>query len=108
MDPPCQTVIYKILPAFRFLLAKQLIDKYGFTQMEVAGKIGITQSAISQYLTSKRAVKGLQELGINYHLVESMANEVAEKIANNEMNPFEITTYFCKLCTTIKEDNYFI
>lgn len=108
MDPPCQNVIYKILPAFRLLLAKQLIDKYGLTQMEAASKIGITQAAISQYLASKRAVKGIDELGINYPLVESMANEVAQKIVNDEMNPFETTTYFCKICTIIKKSNYFI
>lgn len=108
MDPPCLNVIYKILPAFRLLLAKQLINNHGYTQMEAARRIGITQGAISQYINSKRATKGTKELGINYALVESMANEAAEKIANNKMNPDEITTYFCKLCLTMRENNYSI
>ena len=108
MDPPCLAVIYRILPAFRLLLAKQLINNHGYTQMEAARRIGITQSAISQYITSKRATRGIQELGTNYPLMKSMANEAAEKIANNKMSPDEITTYFCKLCMTMRENNYSI
>lgn len=107
MDPPCQAVINKILPTFRFLMVKQLIHKHGYTQTKAARKIGITQSAISQYMTSKRATRG-KELGINYPLVESMAHEAADKIAHNKMKPDEIITYFCKLCTTMKENNYVI
>ena len=107
MDPPCQTVITKILPTFRFLLAKRLIEKHGYTQDMVAQKMGITQSAVSQYMTSKRATRG-KELDINYPIVESMANEAAEKLAKNEMNPAEVITYFCKLCMTMRESNYCI
>ena len=108
MDPPCKVIIYEILPAFRLFLAKQLIKKHGYTQMEAASKMGITQAAISQYITAKRAAKGIIELDINYPLVESMAIEAAEKIAKNKMKPDEITTYFCQLCKTIKENNYCI
>ena len=107
MDPPCQIVITKILPTFRFLVAKQLTSKHGFTQMQAANKMGITQSAISQYLASKRATRG-KDLDINYSLVESMAKETAEKIARNQLNPAEIVTYFCKLCMTMRESNYCI
>jgi predicted transcriptional regulator len=88
-------------------MAKQLISKHGLTQEEVACKMGITQSAVSQYMTSKRATRGNQ-LGINYPLVESMAHEAADKIANNQMKADEIITYFCELCTTMKENNYVI
>lgn len=107
MDPPCKAVINKILPTFRYLVAKKLISKYGFTQETAAQKMDITQSAISQYMTSKRATRGKQ-LGINFPLVESMANEAAKKIAKNKMKPDEITTYFCNLCMIMREDNYII
>ena len=108
MDPPCKAVIFTILPTFRLLMAKQLVIKHGYTQTEAARKIGITQGAISQYMTAKRAAKGTKGICINYPLIESMAREAAEKIANNKMNPDEITTYFCKLCTTMRENNYCI
>ena len=102
MDPPCQAMIYKILPTFRFLMAKQLINKHGYTQTKAARKMGITQSAISQYINLKRATRR-KELGANYSLVESMAHEAAAKIAKNEMNPDELTTYFCKLCNALSD-----
>ncbi len=89
-------------------MAKKLVNKHGYTQREAARKIGITQAAISQYLNEKRAARGVRDLRINYPLVESMACEAAEKIANNEMNPDEIIAYFCKLCTTMRESNYCI
>jgi len=89
-------------------MAKQLVKKHGYKQREAARKIGITQAAISHYLAEKRGARGIKDLRINFPLVESMACEAAEKIANNEMNPDEIITYFCKLCTTMRESNYYI
>ena len=57
----CEVVARYILPIFRSLIAKDLIEKYNFTQVEAAEKLGTTQAAISQYLHSKRGYKGLEQ-----------------------------------------------
>lgn len=59
---PCESFGRYALPKFRLLVAKELIEKYGFTQTEAARKLGITQAAISQYLHSKRGYRGIPKL----------------------------------------------
>lgn len=55
MKTPCELMLWYVLPAIRKELARQLIKDYGLSQVEVARKLGITDSAISQYLSAKRA-----------------------------------------------------
>jgi predicted transcriptional regulator len=105
MDFQCKEIVARVIPTFRSLLAKALIDKYGYTQTQAASKIGVTQAAISHYLNSKRAKKGRKTLGIDYALLESIARETAEKIVADEIKPDEITIYFCKFCNSFKESS---
>jgi hypothetical protein len=105
MDFECKEMVTKVLPTFRSLLAKTLVNKHGYTQTQAASKIGVTQAAISNYLNSKRATKSHKILDIKYALLESIAFETAEKIANNEIKPDEITIYFCKFCNSFKESS---
>jgi predicted transcriptional regulator len=105
VDINCSIIVKKVLPAFRSYLAKALINKYGYTQTKAASSIGVTQAAISNYVHSKRAKRGYKKLGINYSLVESIANETAEKIVYDKIKPAEITLYFCKFCNSLKASN---
>ena len=50
MSLPCETVVRYVLPAFRSLVAKKLLEEYNFTQLEAARALGTTQAAISQYV----------------------------------------------------------
>ena len=51
---PQEIEVWYILPAIRRELTRSLI-KQGLTQKEIASKLGITESAISQYIKEKRA-----------------------------------------------------
>ena len=51
---PQEIEVWYILPAIRRELSKSLI-KRGLSQKEIASKLGITESAISQYIKEKRA-----------------------------------------------------
>ena len=62
MRPPCELVVRYILPTFRSLIAKELVEKYHFSQNDAAKKLGTTQAAISHYLSSKRGHKRMKEL----------------------------------------------
>lgn len=101
MRPPCELVVREIIPAFRTLVAKQLIKKHHFSQMEVAKKLGTTQAAISYYLYSKRGKKRIEQLR-SKPLVRSIASEIAEHIANNKFSLIDATLEFCKLCRALK------
>ena len=70
-----------VLPAFRALVAKELVEKHHFSQVATAEKLGTTQAAISQYLYSKRGDKRIKQLEA-IPLVQSTASEVARGIAD--------------------------
>ncbi len=51
-----------IIPSLRALIAEVLIKKYGYTQVKASEALGVTQPAISNYLSGKRGRKGLEVL----------------------------------------------
>ncbi|MBS3136764.1 helix-turn-helix domain-containing protein [Candidatus Woesearchaeota archaeon] len=52
---PQEIEVWYILPSLRRELSKALVKKHSMTQREVSALLGITESAVSQYLASKRA-----------------------------------------------------
>ena len=107
----CEFAVRNLLPAFRSVLAKQLITEHGFTQEQIANHLGLTQGAISQYVNSRRAAKCRIMLGDDFFPVYSLACETAEKLVNGTTNIGEIKREFCKVCTELREkyvENYVI
>lgn len=114
MDNQCETIGRYVLPVFRALVAKQLVNTHHLTQVDVAKKLGTTQAAISQYVTSKRAIKGSEQFATMLPKIQSIASETAKRLAKNEVSWNEVTLDFCKLCSPIYSeedqtgDNYVI
>ena len=101
MRPPCEEIVQEFLPTFRSLIAKELIDKYDFSQVEVAEKLGTTQAAVSQYLSSKRGqINPLKVKSMTK--VKAAASEVAKDVAENKLTEFDLTSSFCKLCLELR------
>ena len=57
MRAPCEVSIWYVLPLIRKTLAMQLVETHGLSQAEVARKLSLTDAAVSQYLSGKRAGK---------------------------------------------------
>jgi predicted transcriptional regulator len=70
------------------------------SQTEAAKKLGTTQAAVSQYLSSKRAYKGYEHVKPYLPKIQAMASETARKLANKEIEADEVTPDFCSLCIT--------
>ena len=104
MRTPCETVVKVVLPAFRSLVAKELTEKYNFSQVATAKELGTTQAAISQYLCSKRGGKRPKELEA-MPSVRSVANQVARGIATQSLSSFEAMLRFCELCIALRNRN---
>lgn len=100
MDPQCEIIGKYVLPVFRSMLAKELVQKYNFSQTEAAKKLGTTQAAVSQYLSAKRAYKGIEHIEQYLPKIQEMAVETAQKLVNKGMGPHDVTFDFCKLCVT--------
>ena len=104
MATSCEYVARHFLPLYRAFVAKDLVEKYGYTQKQAAEKLGTTQPAISQYLSFKRGRKGITKYDEVAPLVEDAATKVAKKVAKTEMSPEEFSDSFCDLCKKLQEE----
>jgi predicted transcriptional regulator len=100
MYPACDLVARFILPIYRSLIAKDLIEKYRFTQITVAKHLGTTQAAISGH-------KDIKQFETFIPLIQSIASETAKSIAFENLKEEKIMANFCKLCKTMREDLHF-
>jgi len=100
MDPQCEIIGKYVLPIFRSMLAKELVQKYHLSQTEAAKKLGTTQAAVSQYLSSKRAYKGMERVEEFLPRLQVMAGETAQKLVNREIAAEDVTVDFCRLCSS--------
>jgi predicted transcriptional regulator len=100
MSARCERIGKFVLPVFRSFVAKELINTYHLTQVEVAKKLRTTQAAVSQYVNAKRAIKGIQQFTDVLPRIEAEAEETAKRLAYDETTWDEVTLDFCKLCLT--------
>lgn len=100
MDPQCELIGKYVLPIFRSMLAKELVQNYHLSQTEASKKLGTTQAAVSQYLSSKRASKGIEPVEEFLPKIRVMAEETAKKLMSKEISAEDITVDFCRLCST--------
>ncbi len=80
---PQEMEVWYVLPAIRRAIAKELLTQ-NMNQREVAGILGITEAAISQYKKQKRAS--------DLHFTESLNAEIrrsAQKITGNHALIFQ-------------------
>jgi predicted transcriptional regulator len=100
MRPPCEYVVQYVLPAFRSLVTRELIEKHGFSQVATAKKLGTTQASVRHYIHHKRGKKSIIELE-SIPKVQSTASNLAHDIATEKTSGSDITLRFCSLCDTL-------
>ena len=95
------------LPALRSLIAKDLIENYGLTQVAAAEKLGTTQAAISYYLSSKRGEKYLKQLK-NDPQTKSTIKVIVNGLATGTLSSNEVMSKLCDLCMSLRKSEYAI
>jgi len=100
----CDVISNKILPVVRAEISRELINRYGLTQIEVAKKLGITQAAVSQYISRMRAKDSIS--GDLSKIISNVCNEIIRKNPNEE----ETMKLIWNACLELvkKEKNVFI
>lgn len=96
MKIPCELIVWYVLPSIRKELARVLVEESHLSQKEVANKLGLTESAISQYLKSKRG----DELKFSQEILDEI-KLAAEEIATSN-NESLVIEKICKICHVIK------
>jgi predicted transcriptional regulator len=97
----CEEVGKHVLPVFRALIAKELVNTYNLTQIEAARRLGAKQCAICQYLNSKRAFKCSEQFGDILPILQAKAIEVAKRASKKEVGTAEVVLEFCQFCPSI-------
>jgi predicted transcriptional regulator len=100
MKTPCEIIVWKILPAIRKEFAKKLVKEQGLSQREAAAKLGLTEAAISRYISGKR---GVEEI-FNGVVSEQITASVKQLVEGNGTKVIEET---CRICNIIKSNGEF-
>lgn len=95
MKTPCEIIVWNIVPIIRKEFAKNLIENHGLNQRKVADKLGLTESAVSRYMSGKRGVLEITDDEILREIKKS-----TDKIAvENGRTVIEET---CRICRLLK------
>jgi predicted transcriptional regulator len=84
------------LPIIRKELVKSLINNFGLNQKETAKIMGITPSAVSQYLSRKRGNVNI----VDEHILSEINNS-AEIIITH--GPSSVISEICRICCILKQ-----
>ena len=96
MKPPCEFVVWYVIPAIRSELAKELLN-LGMKQKDVSELMDITQPAVSQYITDKRGS------GIKLEDdVRQMIKDFAVQLSNGEATKDDLIPRTCKICKNVE------
>ncbi len=105
MSARCESIGKFVLPVFRSMVAKELVSTYHLTQIQAAKKLKTSQAAVSQYINSKRAIKGTEYFNDILPKIQEEAKKTAQLLANQQTTWDEVTLDFCKLCSTFHTYN---
>ena len=90
----------EVLPTMRSMIAKKLIEN-GFSQKQVADRLGLSQPAISQY---KRDLRGKRTgIFVDYPQLLEDANSIAKRVAGGEISMEQATTEIFNTCKELVE-----
>ena len=92
MKLPCEQALWYVLPKIRADLAKELI-KNGVSQKDTAELLGLTQSAVSQYVHKKRAGK-IRTTKEYKERIKLMAEEIKTPKGKDK-----VSNLICTCCT---------
>ncbi|MDD2644501.1 MAG: transcriptional regulator [Methanobacteriaceae archaeon] len=99
MKPPCEMVVWYVIPAIRSELAKDLLT-LGMKQKKISELMDITQPAVSQYITDKRG-SGIEFSDEVNNLIQSFAQDLYDENATK----YDIIPRTCNICKKIKAED---
>jgi uncharacterized protein len=98
MRPPCEIVVWYVIPTIRSELAKELLN-LGMKQKEISELLDITQPAVSQYISDKRGH------GLKFNdETQQLIREFAHGLLDGKYTQRDIIPQFCEICRKIKTD----
>ncbi len=100
MSVPCETSVKTVAPAIRAVLAKKLLDEHDLKQEEAAEFLGISQAAISKYISKVRG-KALDLDEVDE--IQVWAEKVAADLVSGKMSRPQLVSALCQACKLIRD-----
>ncbi len=100
---PCEAIIKSFLPAIRAATAKKLSDEHELSQAAIAKNLGITQAAVSNYLSGKYA-KHIKEIEANTE-IQKTANRIAQMVAVERKEKKHVVSTICLACDSFADSS---
>jgi uncharacterized protein len=98
MRPPCEIVVWYVIPTIRSELAKELLN-LGMKQKEISELLDITQPAVSQYISDKRGH------GIKFNdETQNLIKQFAKGLVEEKYTQRDIIPHVCEICRKVKTD----
>jgi hypothetical protein len=97
---PCEVAVKSLIPAIRSAIARELIKTYRLKQIEAANLLGITQTAVSKYITNTRGTT------INFadiKDIDALVTEIASDLVNNNIPSCDLSKKVCLACKIIRK-----
>ncbi len=100
MQIKCERAVSEIFPVARALIAKGLIDSYGFSQTKAAKLMGLSQPAVSQYKKDIRGKRGVPFADQTEFI--AIANDIAERLADGSIKANQMGKEMCRFCRLLE------
>ena len=97
---PCEITLKRFVPAVKARTARVLSDEHGFSQMQIAEALGLTQAAVSKYLSGKYG-DDVRE-AIDLPSVLQSAQSAASAIASSEPLNLVPSSSVCNCCRELR------
>ncbi len=101
MKFPCEEIANKIIPAIRAEIAVRLAKDYGMKQVEISKILGITQGAVSHYITSFRGKE--REVIEKNPDIKKKIDEITKLLVNGR----DIEGKICEICRELRFSSNF-
>ena len=99
MKTPCEIIVWQVLPVIRKEFAKNLIKKHDLSQKEAARRLGVTEAAVSRYITGKRGTSDV----LDGKILKEVTKSVNRLIEGNGTTVIEET---CRVCRLLKANEF--
>lgn len=99
MRPPCELVVKHYLPVIRSLIARELMNTHKLNQTQIAKLLGITQPAVSNYLS---LIRGEADKTFDRREVREVAQEMAGDLVKGKLSLSDSIYTVCKLCVKLR------
>ncbi|MCJ7615856.1 MAG: hypothetical protein MUO43_04900 [Desulfobacterales bacterium] len=96
LKPPCELMVRRVLPSVRAEVTRIMVFEHGMLKQDVATILGISNAAVSQYISSKR--------GAEVNFSDEVKNEILNyvKLLRNSKDDSQENQNFCHICKLIQ------